>query len=277
MSHPGAAGARAVARRALACLDLTSLNDGDTRGSIDALCDSGLEGCDGIRPVALCVYPRFAQQVSRRLTGTGIGTAVVVNFPGGDCDASAVGEEVRSALGDGATEIDVVLPYRHFLQGDIGRARSVVSTAVEVAHGSPADVIVKVILESGAFDSTAALAEAALLSVDCGADFLKTSTGKIAPGATPEAARVLIAVAAARTSVAGRRAGAPIGVKVSGGVRTVEDAGVYLALADAGFAPRDAAPENFRFGASGLLDDIRRTLSGEGSPGDGHGSTRGGY
>jgi len=247
-----------TAMRALACLDLTSLGDADTVESIEALCDRGLDSRWGVRPAALCVFPRFAAQVSRRLESSGIATAVVVNFPGGDATAAAVIAETRAALRDGAREIDVVIPYTRFLAGDTDAVTVLVGAVVECAEAFPERVLVKAILETGALGDISAVRSAAALAVAAGADFLKTSTGKIPVGCTPESAAALMEVAARHGTSSGR----VVGVKVSGGVRTVNDAAAYLALADYHFAPEAASPANFRIGASALYDDIVNVLSG---------------
>jgi deoxyribose-phosphate aldolase len=249
-----------TARRALECLDLTSLNLDDTPAVIDALCDRALTPGPGIvtRPAAVCVYPRFAAQCRGRLAGSAVVVAVVVNFPAGDGACADVVAEVQGALHHGAQEIDVVLPYRAYLAGRRVEAVEVVRAVAEVCHAQAATT--KVILETGALADPAVIAAAARDAVAAGADFLKTSTGKLEPGATPEAARTLLEVIADV-----RGAGRTVGLKVSGGVRTVADAAVYLALTDQALSPRTADPTTFRIGASGLLNDIVRVLTGDGA------------
>lgn len=258
MSEVPAPGQLRSARRALSCLDLTSLNDTDTPESIELLCARGLDPRWGIRPAALCVFPRFAAQVSCRLESSGIATAVVVNFPGGDATVAAVLEEMRAAMGNGACEIDVVIPYKRFLAGEVNAVTALVGAVVECAAASPARVLVKAILETGALGDVSAVRSAAALAVAAGADFLKTSTGRTPTGCTPESAAALLEVAALERRGSGRT----VGVKVSGGVRTVSDAAGYLELADMHFAPEAVSPANFRIGASALYDDIVRVLAG---------------
>src|SRR5581483_2842209 len=118
----------------------------------------------------------------------------------------------------------------------------------------PAPHRLKVILETGELKQPAAIAEACRVALAGGADFLKTSTGKVAQGATPEAATIMLEAICA--------GGASVGLKVAGGVRSVADAGTYLALADAAMGPQWATPSTFRFGASGLLDALEAALAG---------------
>jgi deoxyribose-phosphate aldolase len=253
-------GRRAAAARALACLDLTSLNDDDTAERIDKLIGRARSpgtGIDG-HPAALCVYPRFVAQVSRGVDGTPIKVAAVANFPLGTASVGAVIDEVESALLDGADEIDVVLPFRQYLAGDADGATHLVRMVSRVCNDREEPALLKVILETGVLRDRAAIAAAALDAIDAGADFVKTSTGKLEPGATPDAVEALLEVIADVRQRDGRQ----IGLKVSGGVRTVDDAASYLALADDYLTPDEANPANFRFGASGLLDDIVRVLTG---------------
>jgi deoxyribose-phosphate aldolase len=173
----------------------------------------------------------------------------VVNFPAGGEDVLATVAETEQALADGADEIDLVLPYHAFLEGRIGDAAAMV-TAVRAAVGAPAHL--KVILESGGYPSLDHVRAAARLAIDHGADFVKTSTGKTAVSATI-AASVMILDAIRTGAAAGDRR---VGFKPSGGIRTLDDAARYLAVADEMMGPSWATPETFRFGASGLLDAL---------------------
>ncbi len=244
------------AARALGCLDLTSLNLDDTPERIDALCDRALVPAPGIEihPAAVCIYPRFVGQARSRLAGSGIAVAAVANFPLGMASTSNVVNEVKQALKDGADEIDVVFPFRAYLAGDHHAAAKLVRRVSEICHEGHAARL-KVILETGVLHDASVIKAAARVAVANGADFLKTSTGKLEPAATPEAATALLEVI-----VAARGDGATIGLKVAGGVKTVAEAGLYLDLADRYLQPDTAVPTNFRFGASGLLNDIVAVL-----------------
>jgi len=239
-----------AARRALAALDLTSLGEDDTPGRIEALCASAAG--PGGAPPAVCVYPEHIATARRALDARGldgVAVATVVNFPDGAADPGRVERETRRAVAAGAQEIDVVLPWRTLLAGEPGEARRVVDACRAACSGRP----LKVILETGELADVDAIRAASDLALEAGADFIKTSTGKVATGATPEAARTMLEAIRAR--------GGRAGFKASGGVRTLEDAATYLGLADEilgdGWAD-DAA--HFRIGASSLLAEIRRVL-----------------
>lgn len=233
----------ALARRAIGMLDLTSLNGDDSERSVAALCARAItpEG-----PVAaVCVWPRFVPAARRALEGGPVKVATVVNFPTGEADSAAVAAETRRAIEDGADEIDVVLPYRAFIDGARTQPMNVVKACRE-ACGDRA--LMKVILESGAFPDAELLAWAARDAIAAGADFLKTSTGKTQPAATPEAAAVML------DSI--YESGKPVGFKAAGGIRDAAGAALFLALADHILGEGWATPQTFRFGASSLLDAL---------------------
>ena len=246
------------AARALACLDLTSLNLDDTVEAIDVLCDRAQSPAPGIevRPAAVCVYGRFVAQCAARLGDNGIKVAAVANFPLGTGTMYDVIVEVEQVLADGADEVDVVLPFRAFVAGESASAGEMIDIVSMMCHSRPNPAVLKVILETGVLGDVSTIKSAARLAVANGADFLKTSTGKLEPAATPEAAAALLDVIAES-----RAEGRDIGLKVAGGVKTVDDAAVYLDLADQAL-PGGALPSNFRFGASGLLNDLVRVLGG---------------
>jgi deoxyribose-phosphate aldolase len=248
---------RREAARALACLDLTSLNLDDTPERIDALCDRALSPAAGIEihPAAVCIYPQFVAQARARVHASGIAVAAVANFPLGTASLGHVVDEVEQALAHGADEIDVVFPFRAYLAGDHAAAAELVARVSEVCHDGPRHARLKVILETGVLHEPATIKAAAAVAVANGTDFLKTSTGKLEPAATPEAAAALLEVIASA-----QRSGRQIGLKVAGGVKTVVEAAAYLDLADRSLEPNGAEPNNFRFGASGLLNDIVRVL-----------------
>lgn len=245
------------AARALACLDLTSLNLDDTPQRIDALCDRALCAAPGItiHPAAVCIYPQFVAQARDRVGTSGINVAAVANFPLGTASAADVAGEVAQAIADGANEIDVVFPFRAYLAGDHLAAGELVQLVADLCHTDGRSVTLKVILETGVLGDADTIKAAAAVAVANGADFLKTSTGKLEPAATPEAAAALLEVVAAA-----QRSGQHIGLKVAGGVKTVAEAAIYLDMADKVLQPDGAQPANFRFGASGLLNDIVHVL-----------------
>lgn len=243
--------------RALQCLDLTSLNLDDTPERIDALCDRALVPAPGIEihPAAVCIYPQFVGQARARVAAAGIAVAAVANFPLGTSPAGEVVDEVEQALADGADEIDVVFPFRAYMAGDHLAASELVGRVAAACGRGPRPALLKVILETGVLHDLELIKAAAAVAVANGADFLKTSTGKLEPAATPASAEALLQVIAAA-----RRDDRVIGLKVAGGVKSVAEAAGYLDLADRYLQPDTAQPTNFRFGASGLLNDIVAVL-----------------
>ncbi|WP_051341551.1 deoxyribose-phosphate aldolase [Azospirillum halopraeferens] len=238
------------ARRAVSLLDLTSLNDDDTEERVLDLCRRAVTP---VGPVAaVCVRPRFVKAARKALKGSRVKVATVVNFPDGEDDAATVAAATRDAVGNGAHEVDVVLPYRTFIEG--GRTLPLnVLRACRDACGE--GVTMKVILEAGAFPDADLLDWAARDAINAGADFLKTSTGRVQPAATLEnAALILHAIG---------QSGRTVGFKASGGIRDAAAAAAFLHLADALMGKGWAKPDTFRFGASGLLDSLLAVL-GEG-------------
>jgi deoxyribose-phosphate aldolase len=245
----------AAARRALALLDLTTLEPGDTDDTVRALCGRAVTPAGPV--AAVCIWPRSVRAAKAALAGSPVRVATVVNFPAGGTDAGAAAAETRAAVADGADEIDMVLPYTAFAAGDRAAAEAVLRAVREACLGRT----LKVILETGLLPDAATVRAAADLAVAGGADFLKTSTGKAKPAATPEAARILCEAAAA--------AGGRVGVKPAGGIRDLDAAVAYLAIADEVCGAGWARPATFRFGASGLLDALLGELgygAGAGKP-----------
>lgn len=251
---------QATARLALASLDLTSLNDADTEADVLALCRRA-DGSHGA-VAAVCVWSRFAA-LARRVLPTHIAVAAVANFPDGGADVERAVRETRAIVDAGADEVDVVLPFRGLMQGD----EKAVADLLDAVRQACADRRLKVILETGVLADDTLIARASQLSLDAGADFLKTSTGKTPIGATPRAVQSMLQAIAADP----RRA-TTAGLKVSGGVRTVSDAAVYFELVAQVLGATALTPQRLRIGASSLLDDIEAVLGGTGvapRPGDG--------
>lgn len=237
---------RRVAQRLLPLIDFTSLNDNDTSEVIERLCARARTPAGNV--AAVCIHAPHIPVAKRALAGSDVPIATVTNFPAGGTDVQAVADETRAAVALGADEVDVVFPYGALIAGD----RSV---GLELVKASKAacgpKVLLKVILESGQLKTPQLIRAASEIAVAGGADFIKTSTGKTQPGATLEAAEIMLsAIAAAR----GQRRW--VGFKASGGVRTVAEAQAYLALADRILGEGYASAANFRIGASALLDDV---------------------
>lgn len=256
---------RPTARLALACLDLTSLNDADDAAAISALCARALGAATALggAPAALCVWPRFVA-LARAALPAALRVAAVANFPAGAADVGAAVADAQAILQAGADEVDLVLPWQALQSGDAAGAAAV----VRAVRAATAGHTLKLIIESGALATPALIHQASLIGLDAGVDFLKTSTGKLPTGATPEAARVML------QAIAGHRRGAQVGFKASGGVRTVADAAVYIALVREILGESALTPQRLRFGASGLLGDIEAVLAGVGG---GKASAPGGY
>jgi len=235
------------ARIALACLDLTSLNDADDQAAITALCARAL-GPAGA-PAALCVWPRFVAQARAALPAM-IRVAAVANFPAGATDVAAAVAETQAIVAAGADEVDLVLPWRALRDGDAAGAAALV-TAVRAAC---AGCGLKLIIESGELTTPALIRQACAIGLDAGVDFLKTSTGKRPSGATPAAARLML------QAIAAHPRGAAVGFKASGGIRTVADAARYIDLVREILGEAALTPQRLRFGASALLGDIEAVL-----------------
>ncbi|WP_118137177.1 deoxyribose-phosphate aldolase [Oceanicella sp. SM1341] len=239
-----------AAARALACLDLTNLEDKCTGDDIDALCKRADTPHGSV--AAVCIWPKFVAQAKGLLSLTTVRVATVVNFPTGDRPASEVMAMTEEAVHDGADEIDMVIPYRHLMEGEPEAVRAM----VERVKTSAGEAKVKAILETGILNDDAMISRAAALAIDGGADFIKTSTGKVPMNATHRAVRLMLEeVAQHREKL--------IGVKPSGGVRSLQDATSYLEIADEVMGEDWVSPLTFRFGASSLLDALLATLAGQ--------------
>ncbi|HEV6965795.1 MULTISPECIES: deoxyribose-phosphate aldolase [Roseateles] len=242
---------KAAARTALACLDLTSLNDADTAADIEALCRRAQTAHGPV--AAVCVWPRFVAQARAALPAA-IKVAAVADFPDGALDLPRALADVAEIAQAGGDEVDVVLPWRALLADQTTEVAEFLS---EVRFASR-PLTLKVIIESGELGSADRIAQATRLALAAGADFVKTSTGKTKTGATPEAAAVMLKeIKASGLSSAG--------FKASGGVRSVADAAGYIAQAEAILGAAALNPQRLRFGASGLLTDIEAVLSGAAS------------
>ncbi|RUM26734.1 deoxyribose-phosphate aldolase [Rhizobium vallis] len=240
---------RETAAVALSLLDLTNLKDDCTEAQIDTLCARAQTPYG--YSAAICIWPRFVAH-ARNILGIGhaVRIATVVNFPSGDMEVADVAAETREAIADGADDIDLVIPYRKLLAGD----EKAVTDMVKAVRAECGPVLLKVIIETGELKDAALIRRASELAIEAGADFIKTSTGKVAVNATLEAADIMIRAI--------RESGRRVGFKPAGGIGSVADAALYLSLAETIMAPDWAMPSTFRFGASGLLDDILAVLSG---------------
>lgn len=253
MSDP--ADLRNAALRALVCLDLTDLDEGSDAQAVDALCRRAQTPQGSV--AAVCVWPQFVAQARSALARTGVRVATVMDFPGGESDEAAVLAETEAVLKDGAEEIDLVVPWRRHAAGETGAIEARVRAVKAISGDAP----LKAILETGALGDAALIATAAEAALAGGADFLKTSTGKHGQGATPQAAELLLEAIS--------RSRGDAGLKVSGGIRSLEDAAVYLDLCDRIMGGGWAGPRHFRIGASGLIGVLMGALDGDRDADDG--------
>ncbi|WP_153447542.1 deoxyribose-phosphate aldolase [Vibrio algicola] len=253
---------QAAALRALKLMDLTTLNEDDTDEKVIALCKNAKSPVGNT--AAICIYPRFIPIAKKTLREQGtpeIRIATVTNFPHGNDDIDIAVAETKAAIAYGADEVDVVFPYRTLIAGDEKTGFELVKQC-KAACG---DVLLKVIIETGELKEEALIKRASQLSIEAGANFIKTSTGKVPVNATPESAEIMLQV------IADMGVAKTVGFKPAGGVRTAEDAQAYLAMADRILGADWADNMHYRFGASSLLANLLNTL------GEGEKAAEGGY
>ncbi len=236
---------------AIRCLDLTSLDGDETPEQIAKLCDRALrpdpDNAEIPSVAAVVLYPALVNDAASRLRDTKVRVASVAGFPSAEGPLEDRLAEIRGAVEDGADEVDIVLNLPLFLS-DPAEAAEEIRRAKE-ATGS---LTLKVILETGLLETPERIREAALLAMSAGADFLKSSTGKVGPGVSPEAAMVMMETARDFH----RDNGTAVGIKVSGGVRTAEQALTYLQMLEDTLGPEWLTPARFRIGASSLLAEL---------------------
>jgi deoxyribose-phosphate aldolase len=225
-------------------LDLTSLQDNESEKDILTLCEKAKNTLGTV--AAICIYPKWISLVKKHRPSPDIKIATVVNFHSGNDSLSSVLALLNTTID--ADEIDVVFPYEAYLKGDIQYCRDFLSAVRNACKHQT----LKVILETGAFPDYHTLFLAAYDAIAAGADFLKTSTGKIPVGASLDSALCLLH--AIQTTQK------PVGLKISGGVRTPEVASHYIALAQKMMGEDFISPITFRIGASGLLDTLLSLL-----------------
>lgn len=245
-----------LARRVFACIDNTTLNGTDTVQSVEAFCRRTLDMrlADGTTVAAVCVYPMFVAAAHRVLEGSGIRVASVAGaFPHGQLPLGLKVEEVRRCVGDGADEVDIVINRGLLLAGEENAMRDEVAAIKEACQGRT----LKVILECCELPSPTLLRRAAELSIDGGADFIKTSTGKGAAGATPEAAQTMLEVAANYVKICKKT----VGFKAAGGIREPQEALAYAEMAKKIMGDDYINNQTFRIGASRLTEQLFSLLT----------------
>lgn len=242
-----------VLKQILGCIDLTTLSGDDTFTKVEALCQqatSYFSGEKGIPNVAaVCVYPVFAKTVHQALKGTDIKTACVAGaFPSGQSPLPVRVDEVKYAVDHGADEIDMVISRGRLIEGDadfVFDEISMIKEACGEAH-------LKVILETGELKSVEMIRKASEIAINAGADFIKTSTGKVAPAATPEAFIIMLETIKEYYETTGKM----IGIKPAGGISSADDAIIYYLLVKNMLGERWLSNSYFRIGASSLADNV---------------------
>jgi deoxyribose-phosphate aldolase len=233
--------------------DLTTLEGADTPGKVRSLCAKGLRPDPGdpeVPPVAaICIYPDMVPVARQALRGSSVKVASVATaFPSGRATMDVKLADVRSAVDAGADEIDMVIDRGAFLAGRYGEVLEEIQR-VKAACG-PAHL--KVILETGELATLDNVRRASWLALLAGGHVIKTSTGKVAPAATPPTALVMLEAVREFALVTGDRRG----VKLAGGIRTAKEAVRYLVQVNEVAGPEWLDPDLFRIGASSLLNDL---------------------
>jgi deoxyribose-phosphate aldolase len=238
---------------AVRCCDLTTLEGADSPASVRQLASKAMRPAplDHSIPhvAALCIYPRLVPAAVEALKGSAVAVASVATaFPSGQSALELRVAEIERAHAEGASEIDSVISRGALLAGD----DTGVYEEVVAAKKACGDAHLKVILETGELGSYDRVRRASLIAMAAGADFIKTSTGKIAPAATLPVALVMAEAIRDFADFSGRR----VGLKVAGGIRSAKDALRYLVLVHETLGTEWLTPERFRIGASSLLNDL---------------------
>lgn len=240
----------------LSCLDLTTLEGSDHDEKVLALCKkaTGFESMGLPNVAAVCVYPVFARLVRKKLESSGVNTACVAGaFPSGQSSLKIRLEEVKYAVDEGAQEIDMVISRGRFLQSDFDYITEEITRTKEVCG----EAHLKVILETGELGSLSNVRKASNLAIEAGADFIKTSTGKIQPAATPEAVWIMLEAISEHFKKTGKK----VGLKPAGGISEPDQAILYANLVHHLSGKEWLNNHLFRIGASRLADNIVKELS----------------
>ncbi|MBK5202591.1 MAG: deoxyribose-phosphate aldolase [Prolixibacteraceae bacterium] len=244
-------------RLAFSCMDLTSLNSTDTVSHIESFTkkvNDLSKNFAGVLPVAaICIYPNMVETVRKTLKVKGVRIASVAGgFPSSMTFLSVKIQEIMMAVDSGADEIDIVMPLWAFLDNNEAVCRKEISDIKKNIGFVP----LKVILETGALKTSENIAKASILSMESGADFIKTSTGKVSPAATPEAAIVMCQSIKKYYLKTGRK----VGFKAAGGISTTNDAMLYLTIVHEILGEKWMTPKLFRIGASRLGNKLLSSI-----------------
>jgi len=243
---------------AISMIDLTTLEGQDTPGKVRALCAKGKQPdpADPTAPTvaAICVYPDLVRTAKRELENTGIKVAsVATSFPSGRAGLDVKLADVRYAVAEGADEVDMVIDRGAFLAGNYDLVYSEIVAVKEACDSAGQNQAhLKVILETGELATYDNVRRASWLAMLAGADFIKTSTGKITPAATLPVTLIMLEAVRDFRDAHGRQ----VGVKPAGGIRTAKDAIRYLVLVNETAGEDWLDPDWFRLGASSLLNDL---------------------
>lgn len=250
-SIKGATKAQAL-EQTIRLMDLTTLEGADTVGKVQALCRKArqpLAGSTLPAVAAVCVYPTLVATACQALAGSSVKVASVATaFPSGQSFLSVRLQEIHAAVAAGAAEIDMVIQRGTFLQGDLDGVYQEIGackTACAAAH-------LKVILETGELETYDAVRRASEVAIAAGADFIKTSTGKVHPAATMPVTLVMLEAVRDHYLRTGQR----VGIKPAGGIRTAKQAWHYLVMVQETLGADWLQPNLFRLGASSLLNDV---------------------
>jgi deoxyribose-phosphate aldolase len=245
---------------AIHCIDLTTLEGADTPGKVAALCSKAIRPQPGDASIpsvaAVCIYPALVPEAVEHVRGTEVRVASVATaFPSGQTFTSIKLAETRDAVAAGADEIDMVIDRSAFLSGHFQKVYDEIQ-AVKEACGQ---AHLKVILETGELGTYDNVRRASILAMAAGADFIKTSTGKVQPAATLPVS--LVMMEAIRDFQ--RETGTAVGFKPAGGIRTAKQAIAYLVVLYETLGQDWMTPERFRLGASSLLNDVLMQIEKE--------------
>ena len=241
---------------AISMVDLTTLEGADTPGKVRSLCAKAArpDPSDASVPsvAAVCVYPDLVETAAHALRGSSVGVASVATaFPSGRASLETKLHDVHDAIAAGATEIDMVIDRGAFLAGRYLKVFDEIA-ATKQACGTGSGVHLKVILETGELVTLDSVRRASWLALLAGGDFIKTSTGKVVPAATPPAALVMLEAVRDYHAMTGELRG----VKLAGGIRASKEAVRYLVMVNEVAGEQWLNPSLFRFGASSLLNDL---------------------
>ena len=255
----------AILKRCLSIMDLTTLRTEDTVASVTKLAGKvnsfGTDFPEYPLPASVCVYPNFASAVREVLADSPVHvTAVSGCFPTSQSFLEVKVKECEMAVGNGADEIDIVLALNAFMAGDFERVREEIRTIKGAIDATAASlerkVVLKVILETGLLVTPEKIAEASFLAMEEGADFIKTSTGKVSVNATPMAAYVMCESIKAFYEKTGRK----VGFKAAGGISTAKDAVGYFSIVKTVLGEEWTGKDLFRFGVSRLANALMSAI-----------------